>query len=161
MKSFVLSISAIVLLATGGSVWAARVVECRDADGNVYFADRCPEQTKQVKEQTIYVKGGGGVDLQRISAEAPIVIYSTPSCDACDLMRNHLRRWGLPFSEKGVADDADNQKELKDKTGVLQVPVITVGETVVNGYNPATLSSALDTAGYPQEKTEEGEADGS
>ncbi|MGV0005672.1 MAG: glutaredoxin family protein [Candidatus Porifericomitaceae bacterium WSBS_2022_MAG_OTU9] len=145
-------------LAIGGAL-AKSIVECRDENGQVYFADKCPESTKFIAERKIAVKNDGSADMQRLQKESPVVLYVTDACDACDLMRNYLQRHGAPFTEKSVATDAANQTELKEKSGLLQVPVVYVGEQAVNGVNRGALKNALDSAGYPDTSQPEAEAE--
>lgn len=135
--------------------WAAKVLECRDSQGNSTFADRCPRGTAPVSEQKLHVPVSLERDLTQIRKEHPIVLYSVPDCDACDLVRNYLNKHSLPFAEKSVETDAEVQEELKARTGRLSVPVVMVGQNLVNGYNRSVLESQLHNVGYFQEEEEE------
>ena len=48
-----------------------------------------------------------------------------------------------------MQDNAANQEELKNKTSNMTVPTMTVGSTILTGYNRSAIDSALNQAGYP------------
>lgn len=133
---------------------AVTVVECVDAAGDTSFRDKCPPGTSKAGDKVLLgVSSKKAKSIKEIAAANPVVLYSVPSCDACDLVRNALTSRGAPFNEKNVQDDATGQSELKDKTGALTVPSVLIGSTVLNGYNRSALDSALNQAGYPAPDT--------
>ncbi len=149
---------AALLCCGQGIALGATIKECQDAEGRKYFADRCPADTQQLGEKKILTSGQvGGVNLQQLRSEHPIVIYSVPNCDACDLTRNYLSKRGLPFSEKDVSENADNQQELKERSGALTVPAVAIGKQLVSGYNRSALKSQLDAVGYPDSESQQGQ----
>ena len=148
MKAVQLTVLALAGLMLPAA-YAATIVECRDSSGRVYFADKCPEATSLVSKRDIGGKKDSAPDLAQIAKENPVDLYVTDNCDACDLMRNMLEKRGTPFSEINVATDVDKQSELIKRSGLLQVPVVYVGEKAVNGVNRAALKDALDAVGYP------------
>jgi len=152
-------VAAALLCCGQGIALGATIKECQDAQGRKYFADRCPADTQQLGEKKILTSGqvGGGVNLQKLRSEHPIVIYSVPNCDACDLTRNYLSKRGLPFSEKDVSENAENQQELKERSGALTVPAVAVGKQLVSGYNRSALKSQLDAVGYPDSESQQGQ----
>ncbi|MCL4534424.1 MAG: glutaredoxin family protein [Bacteroidetes bacterium] len=50
---------------------------------------------------------------------------------------------GVSFTEYNVAVDAGRLKEMIDKSGQMGVPVITVDDKVLVGYDPAELEKML------------------
>lgn len=129
---------------------AVTVVECVDAKGDTSFRDKCPPGTTKASDKVLLgVSSNKAKSIKEIAAANPVVLYSVPSCDACDLVRNALNSRRAPFNEKNVQDDASSQSELKDKTGDLTVPSVLIGTTVLSGYNRSALESALNQAGYP------------
>lgn len=133
------------------------IIECQGADGKVFFSDRCPPGSKPLRTKEVRTGGGDTFDVNRLKQQHPVVMYLVDVCDACDLMQNYLDKRGVPYTKKNVsADNPENQDELKEKAGQLTVPVVTVGETVVNGYNRAALAGALDAAGYPDAQVQGG-----
>lgn len=135
---------------------AATIVQCEDSDGERFYADSCPAGSKQVEQKNFYTgpRGDGEIDMAALQREHPVTLYSVPACDACDLVRNYLNQRGVPFAETDVSTDAEQQETLIAKSGELSVPVVTIGEQIVTGYNKPTLRDRLDSAGYPAADTE-------
>ncbi len=147
------------LLAVTGPAAAATIVQCEDADGNRTFEASCPPGTTQVEKKSYYTgPKNEAPDLETLKEERPVVLYRVPTCEACDAVSNYLDNRGTPYSEKNVSDDAELQEELMSLSGELSVPVVTVGEEMIAGYNRAMLSDKLDEAGYPSAEDERTEA---
>lgn len=72
-----------------------------------------------------------------------VVVYSTPSCPWCKKAKEYLTQKGVPFREYNVADDRDKAKEMIEKSGQMGVPVVTIGNDVVIGFNQAKIDSLL------------------
>ncbi len=133
-------------------VQAVTVYECVDSTGNSVFMDRCPPGTEKVSTRELSTgKKPQGPDLKSISSRNPITFYSVPDCDSCDLVRAYLNRRGLPITEKNVVDNLENQEELMEKSGALTVPVVTIGDATIKGYNKPVMETTLIDAGYPEE----------
>lgn len=145
-----------LVLGLCGSVAGARtVVECADAEGNTSFRNQCPPDMKKIGEyKLVGVKPKAGPTLDDIAKGAPIVFYSVPECDACDLVRNRLKARGLPFTETDVQDNAEAQTAMRAATGGLTVPSVMIGEKVLSGYSSEALNAALTEAGYPDTPAE-------
>ena len=74
---------------------------------------------------------------------AKITIYSTPTCVYCKMAKEFFKENGIVYEEHDVAADAVARKEMFDKTHQMGVPVITVGEQVIVGFDKETLEKAL------------------
>ncbi len=72
-----------------------------------------------------------------------INIYSTPSCSYCKLAKDFMSEKGIKFEEFNVATDLARRQEMFDKSGQMGVPVITVGEEVIVGYDRDYLAEKL------------------
>ncbi len=72
-----------------------------------------------------------------------VVIYSTPTCPYCKRAKDYLSRKEIPYTDINVAQDRDAAKEMIQKSGQMGVPVITIGDEVVVGFNQALLDSLL------------------
>jgi glutaredoxin len=150
VKQFLASGALILAGLIAAPSLAVTVVECRDADGNVSFRDSCPPEMAKTGEKKVATGVKAKTpSMAKASTTNPITFYSVPDCDACDLVRKRLELLGAPFTEKSVGDDANIQQELKDKTGNLSVPTVSIGSTNVTGYNRSALESGLKDAGYP------------
>ena len=76
-------------------------------------------------------------------ADKKVVIYSTPTCPYCKRAKDYLSRKGIPFADINVAVDRDAAKEMIQKSGQMGVPVITIDNEVVVGFNQALLDKLL------------------
>jgi glutaredoxin len=150
--------SVIICVVYGLIAWfipltstAVTVVECVDAQGNSSFRDTCPpgmsvKSTKQLRGERKEVIPSAA----EVANEYPVVFFSAPNCEACDLVRTHLQGRNVPFSEKDASEDPATQAELAVITGgPLTVPAVTVGIQKLTGYNQLELDSALNEVGYP------------
>lgn len=150
MRQIIAGIIILSLFGFLGTVPAVTIHQCEDADGNLTFQEICPPGSTVVETKKIYTGPKEKMpDLAALQESHPVVLYSVATCDACDLVRSYLQGRGVPFNERDVADDAELQEELIAKSGELSVPVVTIGEEVVDGYNKPVLESKLDAAGYP------------
>ena len=136
-------------LSTGST--AVTVVQCEDAEGNRTYQESCPPGTSVVEKKQIYTgPKQTGPDMEALKANKPVTLYRVETCEACDMVSDYLQERGVPFSLKNANDDVEVQKELREKTGELSVPVVTIGDdAVVTGYNKSGLKEKLDQAGYP------------
>jgi len=153
MKRFLLILVAIAFSAAA-PLNAATLYKWTDEYGNVTYRDMPPPEGVEYQEKSI--NGGqatdsnGGEPAAAAAESAPIVIYTTPTCSACDSVRAHLQKRGVPFEEKNVEGNGELQQELKAKAGELSVPTILVGSKVMRGYVQTLLDGELDAAGYPK-----------
>jgi glutaredoxin 3 len=76
-------------------------------------------------------------------ADTRLVIYSTPTCPYCKRAKEYLSREGIPYSEHNVAADRDAAREMVKKSGQLGVPVITIDDKVIVGFNQTQLGRLL------------------
>ena len=76
-------------------------------------------------------------------ADKKVVIYTTPTCPYCHRAKEYLSRKGIPYSDINVAQDREKAKEMIQKSGQMGVPVITIDNEVVVGFNQALLDKLL------------------
>lgn len=72
----------------------------------------------------------------------PVVVYTSNTCGYCHIAKDFLKENHIEFEEKNVSTDAAARKELMSK-GFMGVPVIYVGEDVVQGFDKAKLTELL------------------
>ncbi len=75
-----------------------------------------------------------------------VVVYTTPTCSYCHQAKAFLSQQGVPFVEKNVAADRQAAMEMVQRSGQQGVPVITVGDEVVVGFNQPRLRQLLQKA---------------
>jgi glutaredoxin len=123
-------------------------------DGRVTYSDQPPPPTaKSVQKTTAAgntVQGSQGLPfaLQQAVKTAPVTLYTTEKCEACDQGRAFLNKRGVPFTEKTVRNQ-DDFKVFKEATGAGQVPVMMVGTGKQVGFEEGAWNGALNAMGYP------------
>ena len=141
------------LLLGAQPAMATKLYKWVDEYGNVTYKDTPPvDESIKYKEEDI--SGGsssGGSAADEAAEKYPVVLYSTPSCSACNSARAYLQSRGIPFQDKNVEGDGKLQQELKQKAGEISVPTILIGSKVMRGYVQSLLEGELDAAGYPKE----------
>ena len=138
-------------LLAASTAQAGTLYKWVDERGNVIYSDeKPPEGAAQVEERDDAYSGEQqGKSINQLVEESPIVLYSTPDCDACGMMREYLNETGLPYTEVNVADDVAAQEQMRGQVGSLSVPSLAVGDRVLTGYNRGAMETLLDVAGYP------------
>ena len=76
-------------------------------------------------------------------ADKKVVIYSTPTCPYCHRAKEYLSRKGIPYVDYNVAQDKDKAREMIQKSGQMGVPVISVDNKIMVGFNQAQLDRLL------------------
>lgn len=72
-----------------------------------------------------------------------VTIYSTPTCHFCQLAKDFFKEKSIEYTEHNVAEDAEKRQEMMQKTGQMGVPVITIGDEILVGFDQAKLTTAL------------------
>ncbi len=147
MKYLTTSLTILILCSYVSPVPAVIIYECVDDGGNLTYRDRCPPGTTSSNEMKIYIGAKKTVDAPDVA----IAFYTTPTCDACDVIRTVLEKYGASYTEKNVEKDIALQTELQQKSGgsnTLSVPTVIVGEKVIVGYNKQALISSLEEVGF-------------
>ena len=76
-------------------------------------------------------------------ADKKVTVYSTPTCPYCKRAKDYLSRKGVAYTDINVAENREAAQEMIRKSGQMGVPVITIDEQVVVGFNQALLDSLL------------------
>jgi glutaredoxin 3 len=72
-----------------------------------------------------------------------VTIYSTPTCHFCHMAKGFFAEKGVQYTEHNVAADLEKRKEMMEKSGQMGVPVITVGDELIVGYDQERLAQLL------------------
>ncbi|ATG44063.1 glutathione S-transferase N-terminal domain-containing protein [Phaeobacter sp. BS52] len=80
-----------------------------------------------------------------------ILLYTRPQCHFCQKLKGFLDEKGLSYDEVNVAESAEMQAEMEDKTGGIgSVPQLFIGEqyigdcfTVLSDAGQEKLNAAL------------------
>jgi len=72
-----------------------------------------------------------------------VKVYSTPSCPWCVRAKEYLKGKNIPFEDIDVAADTTKAKEMVQVSGQMGVPVITVDNQVIIGFDQNKLNQLL------------------
>jgi len=78
-----------------------------------------------------------------MAAKKQVTIYSTPTCHFCHAAKDFFSANGVAFTDYNVATDLEKRKEMITKSGQMGVPVITVGDQYVVGFDEPRLRELL------------------
>lgn len=73
-----------------------------------------------------------------------VIIYSTPTCPYCYMAKDYFKKHNIKFEDYNVQVDLARRQEMMEKTeGGLAVPVITIGDEVIIGFDRAKIDNLL------------------
>ena len=72
-----------------------------------------------------------------------VVIYSTPSCHFCHMAKDFFKANKVAYTEYDVASNLPKRKEMIEKSEQMGVPVITIDDKLIIGFNKTELAKAL------------------
>jgi glutaredoxin-like YruB-family protein len=72
-----------------------------------------------------------------------ITIYSTPTCHFCHIAKDFFTSKGIPYEDFDVSLDIEKRKEMVDKSGQMGVPVITIDDKLIVGFNKPKVMEIL------------------
>jgi glutaredoxin 3 len=75
-----------------------------------------------------------------------VTIYTTPTCHFCQMSKEYFKANNVNYSEINVAADLEKRQEMIQKSGQMGVPVITIGEDMVIGFDKKKLDELLGLA---------------
>ena len=81
--------------------------------------------------------------LEVIMADKKVVVYSTPTWPYCKRAKEYLSRKDIAYVDYNVAGDREKAKEMIQKSGQMGVPVITIDDEVMVGFNQSLLDQKL------------------
>lgn len=76
----------------------------------------------------------------------PVAIYTTETCGYCKMAKEYFQKNNVEYQEFNVGTDLAKRQEMIEKSGQMGVPVITIGEDIVVGFNKQRLQEMLGLA---------------
>jgi glutaredoxin len=73
----------------------------------------------------------------------PVTIYTRTTCSPCKTVKWYLQRKGVDYIEKNI-DEETNMKEMANLTPVMMVPLVVIGDSLIQGMNLQALQKSLD-----------------
>ncbi len=80
-----------------------------------------------------------------------VTVYSTPTCHFCNMAKEYFNANGVAYESFDVSVDQEKRREMMDISGQLGVPVITIDNDVIIGFNKPKLAELLNISGQPQQ----------
>ena len=68
-----------------------------------------------------------------------VTVYSTPTCHFCNMAKEYFNANGVAYESFDVSVDQEKRREMMDISGQLGVPVITIDNDVIIGFNKPKL----------------------
>lgn len=75
--------------------------------------------------------------------EAKIVIYSSPTCGFCYMVKDYLKKKGYTFEEKDISTDLEALKFVMDKVGQAVTPIVAIDDKIIVGFDRPKIDAAL------------------
>lgn len=72
-----------------------------------------------------------------------VKLYSTPTCVYCRMAKDFFHKNNVAYEEFNVAEDDRAREEMIKSSGQFGVPVITVDNQVIVGFNREALAKLL------------------
>lgn len=77
-----------------------------------------------------------------VAAAPRVEIFTTPSCPFCKALRVYLEARGIAYIEHNV-NATEETRAAFYASGAQGVPVVMIGERVIEGFNPVAIEAAL------------------
>lgn len=143
----------LVALLLGLGAQAAPLYKWIDENGRVSYHDRPPPEDSGYRvEKKSYSRQAPGkaasAAYRRLTQQNPITVYLVPNCASCTLVTTYLSKHQLPFVEKDVNADAAAKDTLFKLSGAYVVPLVTIGDRIVKGYESQQLEAELKAVGF-------------
>ena len=72
-----------------------------------------------------------------------VTIYSTPSCHFCHMAKDFFKANNVAYTEYDVASNFEKRKEMVEKSGQMGVPVITIDDQLIVGFDKPQIAKLL------------------
>lgn len=75
-----------------------------------------------------------------------VIVYTTPTCVYCRMVKSFLGVRGIPYQEKDVSRDAAAREEMIKKSGAQVVPVVELEDELIVGFHRERLKEIFKEA---------------
>lgn len=72
-----------------------------------------------------------------------VVIYSTPSCQYCNMTKEFLAQHSVEYVNHDVSQDEAMRNEMIEKSGQMGVPVIDIEGDIIVGFDQEKIAELL------------------
>ena len=85
------------------------------------------------------------IKTEGVSADH-VVLYATSWCNYCEKTRRYFDAAGIPFTEYDIENSPHGRAHYK-RLGGRGVPLITIGDATIHGFDTGAIRSALEQRG--------------
>lgn len=71
-----------------------------------------------------------------------VTVYTTEPCSYCTRVKMLLRASGIDFREENLAGRPAEVVALAERTGMMTLPLVTVGSILIGGYDETAAAAA-------------------
>lgn len=75
-----------------------------------------------------------------------VTVFSSPTCGFCHMAMDYFDDKGVKYTERDITTDEDGLQFILKKVGQAVTPVITIGDTVIVGFDRPKIDEALAAA---------------
>jgi glutaredoxin-like YruB-family protein len=75
---------------------------------------------------------------------AKVIVYSTPMCPYCRMVKDFLRKKGVEFEDKDVSIDRGAAKDMIKKSGQMGVPQVEINGKIILGFDRKAIEEELE-----------------
>jgi len=153
MKKFIVLMGLLLIVAT--SAYADNLFRWKDKEGKVHYGDRPAEDAVDTETKKFGAPADGGDDdlsygTRKAKQNFPVTLYVSANCgNPCEQARLFLNKRGIPYSEKVIKTDED-LASFKKLSGGESVPSLTIGKSLLSGFEAGQWNGELDIVGYPK-----------
>lgn len=76
--------------------------------------------------------------------EQDVIVYTTSWCPYCKQTIQFLQSAGIPYIEHDI-EKSDSARKAYEQLSGRGVPVLQIGDTVIEGYDAAQIRDAINT----------------
>jgi glutaredoxin-like YruB-family protein len=74
---------------------------------------------------------------------AKIMVYSQPTCPACNELKEYLKKKGVDFEDRDVTTDRQALDEMIKVHKVRVTPLLITGDKRIIGFDPVEIDKLL------------------
>ena len=151
---FLIAALSVPLLSASPS----EIYRWKDKDGKIVFSDTPPPpgvdvQIKNYKDEPVENPQGKGGNsnpqgrgvIEKRQRGVSVILYMTSWCPYCKKAREYLKSLNVSLVEYDVEKDKSRGDEMVRKSGGSRgVPVIDVEGTIIQGFDPEAIRSAVE-----------------
>ncbi len=75
--------------------------------------------------------------------KAEVLVYSTPTCPYCTMVKQYLQQKNVPFRDIDVSQNWEQAQEMISKSGQQGVPQLEINGQMVLGFNIPRINQLL------------------